>query len=115
MKKLLVFDPAMCCSTGVCGPSVDPSLLRLASDLAFLKAQGVLVERFNLAHQPDAFAANPLVIEQMGEEGEHLPLFLVDGAVAAKGRYPSRQELASWVGVTLPDRGFTELKMVEKG
>jgi hypothetical protein len=26
MAKMQVFDPAMCCSTGVCGPSVDPTL-----------------------------------------------------------------------------------------
>jgi hypothetical protein len=29
-----VFDPAMCCSTGVCGPSIDPELTRFAGDVA---------------------------------------------------------------------------------
>ena len=31
MKKIEIFDPAMCCSTGVCGPGVDPELLRMAT------------------------------------------------------------------------------------
>ena len=30
MKKLEVFDPAMCCSTGVCGVEVDPVLAQFA-------------------------------------------------------------------------------------
>ncbi|MCO5296746.1 MAG: arsenite efflux transporter metallochaperone ArsD [Fimbriimonadaceae bacterium] len=96
MKHLQVFDPAMCCSTGVCGPSVDSKLVKLAADLAFLKSQGVRVERFNLARQPEAFTANPLVVSEMGPGAEHLPLFVVDGTLRAKGVYPTRQELAAW-------------------
>ena len=48
MIKVQVFDPAMCCSTGVCGPSVDPVLPRFAADLEWLKSKGVQVERYNL-------------------------------------------------------------------
>ena len=59
MTTIRVFDPAMCCSSGVCGPSVDPQLARFSADLDWLKAQGVSVERFNLAQQPAAFAEDP--------------------------------------------------------
>ncbi len=31
--RIQVYDPAMCCSTGVCGPEVDPVLVRFATDL----------------------------------------------------------------------------------
>ena len=41
MTKLAVYDPPMCCSTGVCGPAVDPVLPRVAADLDWLKRQGV--------------------------------------------------------------------------
>jgi hypothetical protein len=99
MKTLKVYDPAMCCSSGVCGPSPDSKLMKLAEDLAFLKSQGVEVERFNLGHQAQAFAENPLVLNEMGAEAEHLPIFVIDSKVKAKGRYPSRDELASWFGV----------------
>ena len=85
MKTLQIFDPAMCCSTGICGPSVDQKLISLAADVAFFKSQGVVVERFNLGHQPDAFASNPLVLSEMGAEAENLPIYLVDGTILAKG------------------------------
>jgi hypothetical protein len=111
MKSLQIFDPAMCCSTGVCGPSVDPKLLTLSANIGFLKNQGITVERFNLAHQPNAFTSNPLVLEEMGAEAEHLPLFIVGGKVCAKGTYPSRAELASWFGL---DSGRTELTMASQ-
>jgi hypothetical protein len=58
---LRVFDPAMCCSSGVCGPSVDPELARFAADVAGCSKQGVAVERFNLSQQPGAFARPPPV------------------------------------------------------
>ena len=97
MKTLQIFDPAMCCSTGVCGPSVDQNLVKLAADVAFLKSRGVKVERFNLGHQPEAFASNTHVLQEMGPEAENLPLFVIDGVVIAKGKYPNRDELSSWL------------------
>jgi len=103
MMAIRVFDPAMCCSTGVCGPSVDPQLARFAADLDWLKSQGVSVERFNLARQPAAFADDTAVkaaLETKGEAG--LPLVKVNGEVKSSGVYPSRDELAAWAGVGAP-------------
>ncbi len=100
MTAVRVFDPAMCCSTGICGPSVDPELVRFAADLDWLKAQGISVERFNLAQQPAAFAEDAAVraaLETKGEAG--LPLVKVDGEVKSSGGFPSRGELAAWAGV----------------
>ncbi len=114
MKTLQIFDPAMCCSTGVCGPTVDEKLVKLAADVAFLKSRGVAVERFNLAHQPDSFTANHIVMEEMGAEAEHLPIFLVNGELAAKAKYPSRAEMAGWFGLEVKapdDRPRIALKM----
>ena len=114
MKTLKIYDPAMCCSTGVCGPSVDQKLVKLAADVAFLKSQGVTVERFNLGHQPEAFTASPLVLAEMGAEAENLPIFVLDGEIKAKASYPSRIELAAWFGLdagTASDKPHAELKM----
>ncbi len=103
MTKLAVYDPPMCCSTGVCGPAVDPVLPRLAADLAWLKRQGVQVERYNLAQQPQAFASNPTVTAALREHGNGcLPLILVDGRVASRGSYPERAELAQLAGIETP-------------
>jgi len=98
-----VFDPAMCCSTGVCGPSVDPQLVRFAADLDWLTSQGVSVQRFNLAQEPGAFAANAAARDALEDAGEAaLPLVQVDGEVRSRGAYPSRDELAAWAGVAAP-------------
>lgn len=101
MIAVRVFDPAMCCSTGICGPSVDPQLARFAADLDWLASQGVSVERFNLSQQPAAFAADAAVksaLETKGEAG--LPLVKVGGEVKSSGTYPSRDELAAWAGIS---------------
>jgi hypothetical protein len=96
-----VFDPAMCCSTGVCGPSVDPELARFAADVDWLTKQGVTVERFNLSQQPGAFAATPAVKEALARGTEVLPLVLVGERVAVEGSYPSRETLAALAGVVV--------------
>ena len=101
MTAVRVFDPAMCCSTGICGPAIDPKLVRFAADLDWLRTQGISVERFNLSQQPAAFAddaAAKLALETRGEAG--LPLVKVNGEVKSSGGYPSRDELASWAGIT---------------
>ena len=65
-----------------------------------MRSQGIEVERFNLAQQPAAFAAEPLVRELLEEhEDEALPAILVESSVASFGVYPSRAELAGWAGV----------------
>lgn len=100
MTSIQIFDPALCCSTGVCGVEVDQALVSFAADVDWAKQNGAQVERFNLAQQPLAFAENSTVkayLERSGQEA--LPLILVDGEVALAGRYPNRTELARWAGI----------------
>lgn len=99
MSHVQVFDKPMCCSTGVCGPQVDPVLPRFAADLDWLKSQGHQVDRFNLAQQPEAFAQNADVHHALAAEGvECLPLVMVDGKQVSAGEYPSRDQFAQWTG-----------------
>ncbi len=100
MPTVRVFDPPMCCSTGVCGPSVDPELARFTADLDWLQKQGVQVERFNLSQQPGAFASNGVVKDALTARGNAcLPLVIVDERIAVEGAYPSRETLAALAGV----------------
>lgn len=94
-----VFDPAMCCSTGVCGPRIDPALARFAADVDWLQKQGVKVERFNLSQEPAAFAETPAVKAALERGTDVLPLIMVDDRVAVEGAYPSRETLAALAGV----------------
>jgi hypothetical protein len=97
---LTIYDPAMCCSTGVCGPEVDPALVRFAADLEALSARGVPIRRHNLAQEPGAFIRERAVRQALQEEGEGaLPLVLQEGRVLSRSRYPSRQELEAWTGL----------------
>ena len=101
MKNLQVYDKPMCCSTGVCGPQVDPVLPKFAADLDWLKSQGGQVERFNLAQQPMAFIENKVVHQLLTSEGtDCLPLVLVNGEVVSRNVYPSRETMAGWVNAT---------------
>jgi hypothetical protein len=94
-QTLQIFDPAMCCSTGACGPEVDTKLVQFAADLDWLKSQGVIVQRHNMSQNPAAFVETVVVKAALAEKGEAaLPLLLVNGNVTVMGHYPRRDELA---------------------
>lgn len=99
MKQVDIYDPAMCCSTGVCGPSVDPKLVQAAADLDNLKKQGVTVNRYNLSQDLDAFAGNQAVKALLAANGTNvLPVTIVNGEVRKQGDYPYYEELTAWLG-----------------
>ncbi len=94
--KIEIYDPAMCCSTGVCGPSVDPELVRIQEALRQIQKQAPIVQvsRYGLSSDPQAFVANSAVAELLKSDGPQcLPLTFVDGELASKGKYPSNEQL----------------------
>lgn len=100
MVTLQVYDKPTCCLTGVCSPQVDPVLPRFAADLTWLLTQGVSVERFNLAMQPQDFVLLPDVKTAMQKGYEQaLPLVRVNEKIVSMGQYPSREQLAAWCGL----------------
>lgn len=100
MKKMTIFEPAMCCPTGVCGPSVDPELLRVSTVINNLKGKGILVERYNLSSNPQAFVDNKEISSLLDNEGvEVLPVTMVNGAVVKKGAYPADEEFCRLLGL----------------
>lgn len=114
MPAVNVFDKPMCCSSGVCGPEVDPVLVRFSADLLWLSRQGVEVERLNPAQQPEAFAGSELVRRELDAHGAAcLPVVAVDGTVVSRGVYPTRAELAGWAGVPCPT--LPELAVMKTG
>ena len=98
MKTVQVYDNPMCCSTGICGPDVDPVLPKFAADLDWLKNQGHNVDRYNLAQQPQAFIENKAIHHLLSTAGtDCLPVVVVDGEIVSQNVYPSREDLAAWV------------------
>jgi thiamine pyrophosphate-dependent acetolactate synthase large subunit-like protein len=102
MATIQIFDPALCCSTGVCGVDVDQQLVSFSADVDWAKQNGARIERFNLAQEPMAFAENAVVKKFLELSGaEALPVILVGGDMALAGRYPNRAELARWAGISV--------------
>ena len=98
MKTMKIFEPAMCCPTGLCGVGVDPELLRISTVLNTLKQNGVEVLRYNLTSAPAEFVKNKAVAEYLQKFGpEKLPVVLVDDFIVIAGRYPTDEELTSWL------------------
>lgn len=95
MKNIRIFEPAMCCATGLCGPSIDPELLRISTLLSSLKEKGIVVKRYNLASDPQAFAQNEAVKELLSKQGTKiLPVTLSGDDVVLTGRYPTNSRSA---------------------
>lgn len=95
--KLQIYDPPMCCASGVCGANIDPVLLRFSIDLQWLISKGIDVERHNLMQDPAEFKNNEMIKRSLAAEGKKcLPIILVNGAIVSKGVYPSRDELAGY-------------------
>ena len=99
--KLEVFEPAMCCPTGLCGPSIDPELTRIATVHYVLKQRGFDVARYNLASEPNRFVENKLVQAEIKQGLESLPLTLVDGTIFKRGAYLTNDEIAELTGLPI--------------
>ncbi len=100
MKTLKIYDPAMCCPTGVCGTSVDTKLVQLASFLNSLDKNIFEVKRFGLTTNPQEYVTNSEVSRLLNEEGvESLPLIFLDEELLFKGDYPSVPQLSSKMGL----------------
>jgi len=103
--SIRVFEPALCCNTGVCGEDVDQSLVNFTADLDSIKQQGVDITRHNLANDPASFVQNPVVMSFLKVAGsEGLPLVLVDDVTVLTGRYPTREMLARYAGLETTQR-----------
>lgn len=93
MKKMQIFEPAMCCSTGLCGVGVDPELLRISTVLNSLQNKDIKVDRFNLSNAPQEFVTNSIVNNFINANGvDALPITLLDGEIVITGRYPKNEE-----------------------
>lgn len=101
MKAIQMYEPAMCCPTGLCGPSIDTDLLRISFIMHHVQNQPTITaERFNVTNHPDIFVENQQVNQLVMEEGmDCLPITLVDGLLAVKGRYPTTEEFSEWTGI----------------
>lgn len=102
MNTVEIYDPALCCSSGVCGPAPDTELAAFASTLERLKASGVSVKRYNLAQEPLAFTQNACVKTKLETDGEAaLPLTFINGELHFRSVYPTQAQLETLLKLEL--------------
>lgn len=100
MSKMKIYEPAMCCSTGLCGVGVDPELLRMSTVLNNLSKMGVVIERYNLSNAPQEFINNKVVNEFINSRGvEKLPVIVLNDKIVIAGRYPTNEEISEFLGI----------------
>lgn len=100
MKSIEIFEPAMCCSTGVCGPGVDKELLRISLVFNKLENKGIIINRFNLSSSPQEFINNKVINRIINNNGvDDLPVTIIDGEIVKTKKYPSNEELAKWLAL----------------
>lgn len=96
--RIEIFEPTMCCSTGICGPSVDENLVKISEDIETLKNEfeGIIIERYQPQTHPMKFMANIEIGKLVRKNGQKiLPVTVVDGKVIKTGSYPTLDELKS--------------------
>src|SRR5699024_441758 len=104
MKKVEIFDPAMCCSTGVCGPSVDPELTRIASAVYSLEQKKFDITRYNLGKDPGGIVYNEIVNKvSLDKDPDALPLSVLNNEIVKVGAYLTKEELAEWLSVGIAE------------
>ena len=96
--KIVIYDPPMCCSSGVCGPNPDQTLIELQDMLSKLKNQGQTIERYVITQSPEKFKENPQIIKLIQEQNlKVLPITTVNNNVVKTGEYPTMVEIESYL------------------
>ena len=93
-----IFDPPMCCPTGLCGPTIDQELLDISEMFHHLQDQGYRIERYQMTTHPGKFTGNPAVMQLIREKQmAALPITIIRGNVVADGYYLKRNEIFGYI------------------
>jgi len=100
-KKIIkIYDPAMCCPTGVCGTSVDTKLVQIANFLNNLDKNLFEVNRYSLSSNPEQYILNKQVQEILNTKGvDELPLIFLNEELIFSKNYPQINELSLKLGI----------------
>ena len=95
---LEIFEPSLCCETGVCGPEPDKALIDLQNTIQILKKVRVETKRYAINQAPLVFVQNVVVRDFIKANGPgKLPLVLLDSQIIKTGGYPTTDELKAFV------------------
>jgi hypothetical protein len=93
-----IYDPPMCCPTGLCGPTLDQTLLDVSDMILTLEADGIAVERYQMTTSPQKFMTNMEIMRLVREQQmAALPITAVNGQVIKVGAYPTLSEVQTYL------------------
>lgn len=88
------FDAPMCCPTGLCGPTLDQTLLDVNEMILALQGEKLRVERYQMTSHPNAFLGNAEVMKLVREKQlDILPITVVRGKIIKTATYPTLEEV----------------------
>ncbi|MHC5309533.1 arsenite efflux transporter metallochaperone ArsD [Myroides sp. LJL116] len=100
-NEVKIYDPALCCPTGLCGVNIDPELMRIAVVIESLKKKGILVERFNLRDNPQVYVDTKVVNDFIQKESiDNFPITTLNGVIVLTKSYPSNKQISEWLEVS---------------
>lgn len=95
--ELIVYEGAMCCSTGVCGPEPDRDLIVFSETVKRLQSEygeRLTIMRASLTFNSLIFMAHPEIARMVKEKGpEILPITTINGELIAGQKYLPYEEL----------------------
>lgn len=95
-NKLTIYEGMLCCSTGICGPEPDKSLIQLSEDVKRLQAEfsDESITRVSMSFNAQMFLQNPDILEMLKKQGtEILPITTLNGRILVKQRYMTYDEM----------------------
>lgn len=104
MNHIVIYDPPMCCPTGLCGVNVNPELLRVATLISKLNKMGAGIHRYNLSQSPRVFVSNTQIRTILNTEGKNvLPITMMNDQVVKKGSYLTNEEFCNYLNIPYED------------
>jgi hypothetical protein len=94
--ELIIYEGAMCCSTGLCGPSPDETLIEFSETVKKLQKEYATLEikRASITYNLGMFLENEEIFKLVKEKGQNvLPITTLNGKVIATQRYMKYDEL----------------------
>ena len=95
-NNLIIYEGAMCCSTGICGPEPDKELIEFNETLKKINEEfgDVKIIRASLSVDIKMFLENKEIFQLVKENGQEiLPITTINGKVVAMMKYPKLGEL----------------------
>jgi len=101
-----IYEPPICCPTGVCGPEPDKVLIDFQNTVNALTKHGYKVNRYAINQQPLEFTKSGKIKNMIKDKGiKILPVTLVDDAIIKTESYPNIDDFKNIV----PDLDFNIL------